>query len=173
MRANHRFDLFQRALPVDLGTTKFEQMLLEGVIIDGRAGGVLIGRTLENGGISLIRQRGTELLLHDPVESFGFILNPAASTRNLNRVKAILSGTAEATMPPDVIPNVTRVIYTKAEPNDKFVWVHWSQTFISAAQTERHYDELTQMNDEANPFAYCDRELHFPRLDMGTEDGVV
>ncbi|MEO7413592.1 MAG: hypothetical protein ABIZ81_09560 [Opitutaceae bacterium] len=175
MKFNESFGLFQRKLPVDLGTTMFEQMLFDGSVIDGRAGGLIIGRKFSEGGVPIVFQRGREFMIHSFTEHGEFILNRVAATRNLSRIKAINAGLSgdEDTPEPRVIPEVSRLILTAAEPCDKFLWLNWSQMAIAAQYVDRHVAELNEMNDETNPYGFCDVETYFPRLDLGTEDGIV
>lgn len=174
MRFNERFGL-HRKLPLDLGTIKFEEMLYSGVIVDGRMGGLIVGRTFADGGIPVICQRGKEFLIHSFTQGHEFVLNRVASPRNLTRLKAINSGlTANEELPPDAEhPEVNHLIITIAEPCDKFLWLNWNQTVVGSDYVDRHMSELNAMNRETNPYGFCDTEVFFPRLDEGTEDGVV
>ena len=175
MKFNEAFGLFQRKLPVDLGTAMFEQMLWDGVIVDGRAGGIVIGKSFEQGGVPIIFQRGREFLIHSFTQNGEFILNRVASTRNLERIKAINAGMAR---PPvstegEGMSVISRLIITEGEPCDRFLWLNWSQVAVTSDHVEQHLVELDAMNSETNPYSYCDAEMYFPRLDLGTEDGIV
>jgi hypothetical protein len=175
VKFNENFGLFQRKLPLDLGTSKFEEMLFSGAIVDGRRGGLIIGKRFSEGGIPIIFQRGREFLVHSFVQHHEFILNRVASVRNLTRLKAINAGlTLNEEVPPQAAsPELSHLLITSAEPCDKFLWLNWNQCSVGAEYVDRHMAELNQLNDETNPYGYCDVEVFFPRLDLGTEDGIV
>lgn len=81
--------------PVTLTSPAFFRLVSQGVIADGRAGGMLVGRSRELGGVAVIRQQAERFWLQ-PERLFldDFILNPRASFEFVDRISAMLRGAA-------------------------------------------------------------------------------
>src|SRR4051794_25765215 len=130
MKACEPFNLFERKFPVDLGTALFYDMWLAGVILDARAGGMIYPKGLAETGVPLIRQSGTRLEFSGYAVGGCFVMNPDATSRNLNRLKAIAASLTKPTMPEDEVPDITRILAPIAQPYNKFLWIRQSQMVI-------------------------------------------
>lgn len=174
MKSNLLGGLNYQKFPLTLGASVFHNLVLQGIVTDGRAGGAILGRTYSEGGIYVVQQRGCDFLVHACVEGGEFVLNKDASCRNLARLKAMNSGLTmnEVVTPAAGALPVTHFIITSSEPDDKLLWLNWNQVVVASAPATKHFDELIDMNERANPFLMCDFADVFPSLD-GTEDGIL
>lgn len=175
MKSNLTYGLNNR-LPLTLSPDFFHALFLTGVVVDGRAGGLILGRTFSQGGIYIIHQRGEDFVVHGSTENGEFVMNKAASVRNLTRLQKINAGLTKTEEAPPIEESILRLshlIVTHAEPNDKFLWLNWHQTIVGKEQSKKHLAELVDLNEEYNPFAICDSNIYFPSDEPGTEDGII
>ncbi len=159
--------------PLSLTPAQFTRLVLSGKIVDGRAGGLVFGRSYAEGGIWLVRKLGGTYLLEGLVEGGVFLVNWKAATRNLSRLKAMNAGLAKAEARPadGQPPPLSQVIITSANPDDRMIYAHWAQVVVSREAAVKHIEELAAMNEAPNPYLNCDLSQI---LDQGgTADGVV
>jgi hypothetical protein len=162
-------------IPPSLTTHQFTRLVLAGKIVDGRAGGLIFGRTYDEGGVLALFKLGSGYVVQGRIEGGEFAVNWSAATRNLKRLQAMNAGLTIRELTKDLEdgdpPEVTQLIITAARPNDRLVYLHWGQVIVNREATAKHIKELTEMNQAPNPYLNCDLREIFS-LD-GTEDGVV
>lgn len=175
MKSNLPSGLNQRTFPLQLPPVTFWNLVNQGVVVDGRAGGVILGSSYEEGGITVVCQRGYDFFVHALVEGGEFLLNRDASCRHLARINAMNAGLTLHEEVTPVVPcdDLNALIFTQAEPHNKLLWVNWNQASVMRAATQKHLDELLDMNVQQNPFLRCDLDDLFPSEMGGTEDGIV
>lgn len=174
MKSNLPSGLNHQKFPLTLTASAFHLLVLQGVVVDGRAGGAVCGRTYDQGGVYAVMQRGEDFFIHAMVEGGEFILNREASVRNLPRLNAMNRGqTMHEVVPPLEDSKVLSYICTFAEPQDKLLWLNWHQTVINAAATEKHLGELITLNQSVNPYLRVDFNDLFPDEFGESLDGIV
>ena len=159
-------------LPITLSASAFFRLIRQGLVADGRAGGLLLGRDTEHGGITVVRQRGDNFVVTREQAAAGdFVLNPYAST--INRPpgveKSSRLGHHEVQMITNCEPrpyHFVHLIITNASPDDKLLWLTFDQVILKCQYTERHLNELAVLNDQKNPFLFCDLEEAFEPRDL-------
>jgi hypothetical protein len=118
-------------------------------------GGLVMGRSYDNGGIVVAFKFGNHYMLDARVEGGEFVVNAEASAFNHNRLALIkanlLPGEAETASLSDV-----HLLVTDAQPDDKILWLQWGATAIPAEIATKHMGELFRLNRERNPFLKCD-----------------
>ncbi len=174
MKANLPIGLNERPFPLTLSPAAFHLLLMQGVVVDGRGGGVILGRGYEEGGIYVVHQRGEDFFIHACVQGGEFVLNKDASCINLRRLVKMNAGLTLNESVPEEDPQaiVKQFIITHGEPDDKLLWLNWNQVVVASEPAEMHMAELVAMNEAANPYMVCNFRDLFPP-DDGTEDGIV
>lgn len=174
MKLNENSDPAHRAtVPPTISPHLFARLVRAGKVVDGRAGGLVFGRSFDEGGACAVFKLGSGYVTRGRLEGGEFALNWEAGTQNLKRVQAMNSGLTlrEFVTEEDENAPLDQVIITSAQPDDRLVYLHWGQVIVNREATAKHIAELVQMNRWPNPFLTCDWKSIF-RLD-GTEDGVV
>jgi hypothetical protein len=144
-------------LPDQISERDFQEMVRKGLVVDGRAGGLILGRDYENGGIYVVMKVGTGYCLHSIVEGGEYALNWEASALNAFRLDQINAGLVEDEEPPTYdLAGVVRCLTTTANPDDKLLLLHWGQKVISREAASKHIQELMQINSAVNSFTNCD-----------------
>ncbi|HVS51949.1 MAG TPA: hypothetical protein VHD62_06290 [Opitutaceae bacterium] len=174
MKSNLPSGLNYRTFPLTLSASAFHNLILQGVVVDGRAGGLILGRSYEEGGITVITQRGADFFIHSCVEGGEFILNKDASCRNLARLRDMNVGRTAAEVVNDAndLTEVSQFVITNGAPDDRMLWISWNQVVVAKTPSLKHLSELIRLNQTENPFMRCDLNELFPAAD-GTTDGVV
>lgn len=161
-------------IPPSITPYQFARLVRAGKVVDGRAGGLIFGRSFDEGGICAVFKLGSGYMTRGRMEGGEFALNWEAGTQNLKRIEAMNSGitlrelVSEEEEPP---PPLDQVIITSAQPDDRLVYLHWGQVIVNREATSKHLSELVEMNRAPNPFLNCDWKAIF-NLD-GTEDGII
>lgn len=152
---------------------QFTRLAIAGKIVDGRAGGLIFGRSHEEGGILALFRLGSGYVVHGRVEGGEFAVNWKAATRNMARLHAMNAGLTKGKAPaPDApLPPISQLIITVAEPDDRLIYFHWGQMVVSKEATIKHITELAEMNRTPNPYLSCDLRRVF-NLESSA-DGVV
>lgn len=163
--------------PLVLSPTAFQNLVLMGAVTDGRAGGTVLGRSLTEGGILVVRQRGNEFTISERTQGGVFVLNKLASCRNLKRIKAMNAGlTMAEELPAEPDEPVGQFLITNARPDDRILWLNWAQAVVAPTPAEKHLGELIRMNEERNPFLSVDHDDLFPDVFDHSDrsaDGVI
>lgn len=139
-----------------LSASAFYRFVSMGIIVDGRAGGLIVGNRHDQGGVAVIRQHGQEFVLQKERVAFDdFVLFSGLE-------KPTFTGPTS----PDrsQIRSFSHLLVTDAAPDDKILWLTHSQVVVPAEEALSHLGELTEMNTQKNPFLFCDlEELFEPR----------
>lgn len=150
-------------------------LALAGKIVDCRAGGLLFGRSIAEGGVAAIYKLGSRYLFQGWLQGGSYILNWRAATENLQQLKAINSGlTARekvAAPTPSDPADISQLTVTFAEPDDRILLLTWSQVVVDPEATAKHLVELEAMNRAPNPFTRCDLRAVFGW--ESSQDGIV
>lgn len=137
----------------------FLKMVSSGWIVDGRGGGLVIGRSHAEGNIAVVQEQpdGT-FHIRAYMEGGEYILNHEAVKGNEERVEQINSETGlhETTPILEITPK-TRTLNTHSEPCDKMLWIDSrSQYIVCKSATAKHLQELETINHAVNGFVSCD-----------------
>jgi hypothetical protein len=129
-----------------LSQDDFLRSFINGWIVDGRDGGLIVGRGHDEGHIFMFQ--GTDALGEFEhvgfVEGGEYIMSTDATAHHYRRLEEINSDKS----PCDeqiVVTRDSQLIHTRAEPHDKFLIVH-KQFIINRNATKRHFDELEILN---------------------------
>lgn len=135
--------------PGYLDLDSFARAFVNGWIVDGRNGGLVVGRSHAEGHIVFLSP-GEQLghyEIQGVMEGGEYLMNPLATKkhwRRLNEINACRDAFAS------VLPlKARRIIHTHAEPHDKLVVVH-EQFVVNARATSKYVDELDAMNEESS-----------------------
>lgn len=134
------------------------QLFTEGWIVDGRAGGLVVGRSHLEGNIYMIRQckGGFEFASH--LQGGEYIMTHKAVVKFETRLKAINDdpgGNARGGRI-ETIPYGLRTFHTAATPFDKLLLIDARDQFIvNRESTARFLSELVAMNEAENDFLNC------------------
>lgn len=127
----------------------------EGAVVDGRRGGLIIGRSHAEGNIYLVQQAEPDRYeIHTSVEGGEYLLSHVATIKHFERISEINSWTGNSrSLSAIPISNSTRIINTTSEPGDKTILIdHRGQFVINKNATVRFYDEIERLNHEAGDF---------------------
>lgn len=132
--------------PESFGLDSFYRLFVNGWVVDGRAGGLITGRTHETGHILMYVPSGDPVIFSQcgVVAGGEFIASTWATELHFERLQEINSDKS----PCDRAIRVTsesRTINTRAEPHDKLLIVY-KQYIINAEATKRHFEELETLN---------------------------
>jgi len=126
-------------------------MFLDGYLIDARAGGLVIGKSHEEGHIYMVqRDEDDDFIFVGVMEGGEYLLCHEASDIALERLEIINQDTGPVTefVVPDIYHRATRVINTSATPDDKIMLIDArGQFIINAVSTRKHFKELQVLND--------------------------
>jgi len=126
-------------------------MFLDGYLIDARAGGLVIGKSHEEGHIYMVQRDEDDFIFINVMEGGEYILCHEAYCAKEKRLEFINRDTLPVTEPviPDIYHRATRVINTSATPDDKILLIDEREQFIvNAVSTRRYFNELQAINDE-------------------------
>lgn len=137
-------------LPVLFTAEEFTTALLAGWIIDGRNGGLIVGRSHDDGHIVMIgRDENTgEYRLIGLVEGQEFVLNRGATAEHYERLEQINSDKSPCNASIETT-TASRLLHTAASPHDRFLLIDYGQQYIVNIQaTRRHFTELETLNNQ-------------------------
>ena len=125
-----------------------------GMILDGRAGGLIIGKPSD--GISVLQEsEDDKYTIAAKFENGEYLINHAASLRHRKRLEEI-----NAEQHPEVdklripITSYSRIINTSANPDDKFLLIDRKEMFIiNRRSTAKYFDELEFINNNPNLYS--------------------
>ena len=133
----------------------FSYLLNLGWVVDGRCGGLVIGRSHAEGDIYMIeRQEDGNFFMSGKVEGGEYILTNKAYRSCKERLTEINSNpSASKNGSIELCENQKRTINTSSEPTDKFLWIDANGQFIiNKKSTEKHLLELHLINSRYQPF---------------------
>lgn len=144
----------------------FHQMLLSGWIVDGRAGGLVVGRSHDEGNIYMIQETGDgRFFIPGHLEGGEYILNYDAYEAEQNRIIEINQSTEQASETESLpISSSVRVINTSASPNDKLLWIDIrGQFIINKFSTKKFMLELQEINEKHSSYKACNLDSLIPK----------
>ena len=132
--------------PEHFGLDTFYRLLINGWIVDGRAGGLITGRTHDTGHIIMITPIGdpVNFRLCGLVAGGEYLVSTNATAQHHERLQHINSDKSPCHFA-ITLNAESRMINTRAEPHDKLLLVA-NQFVINAEATKRHFDELERIN---------------------------
>lgn len=126
---------------------------MAGYIIDARSGGLVLGRTHEEGGISCIAESGGKFNVICRVEGGDFIVNGKANLKHQDRLQEIHEAskflTTELT---DYQLNDKSLIYNTFASQPKFLWITGSEFIMNKNAASAYIEELEEINFTENKF---------------------
>lgn len=144
----------------------FYQMLVSGWIVDGRAGGLVVGRSHDDGNIYMIQETvDGRFFIPGHLEGGEYILNSDAYEAEEKRIIEI-NESKEFTPKKSSLPITSsiRVINTAASPNDKLLWIDVRDQFIiNKSSTMAFLPELQAINEKYSNFKNCNLESLIPK----------
>lgn len=148
---------YGKYLPMEpiIQAQSFIYLLNLGWVVDGRCGGLVIGRSHAEGDIYMIHsledgnfafagvmEGGEYILTNKAYCSCGERLTEINSNPGVRKVESI-----------ELREEQKRIINTSSEPTDKFLWVDKNGQFIvNKKSTQIHLDELHLTNHRYQPF---------------------
>lgn len=152
---------FENRLPLKIEPDAMGDLLLSGRIVDGRAGGLVLGRRHDEnlvGGIYIIRTTPEGfVILRENMEGGEFVVNANSSRMQRERLEAInqwKEGTGE--LPPLPVTPILRVLSVSAEPFDKLLWLELGQFIVNRRATAAYFNEIHELNRTGNLHLSCD-----------------
>lgn len=124
-----------------------------GWIVDARAGGLLIGRPHETGGVlAFVEHEAGKFVITAELEGYEYIVQPAAYSAHKARIEEInmFQGPHPSLSVCNVTP-ATRMITVAAEPNDRMLLIAPGTFVINKFATARHIEEIEKLNASDNP----------------------
>lgn len=170
MKIEPTFESRSSGTPPALTQSQFTKLVAAGKIVDGRAGGLLFGRSCHEGGILALFKLGSSYVVKGRLEGGEFVVNWSAATKNIHRLQMMNLGRIKGPSEPGV-PDLSELIVTHANPDDRMVYLHWGQSVINREATSANIVELVEMNHASNPYVKCDLRRIF-NLDR-SKDGVI
>lgn len=144
---------------------EYWQLFARGWVVDGRAGGYVLGRRHADGGVPLIAptyripfefefcgcMEGAEYLVaKQAAEAFGAEVEALNKTRPSDGLPVAIGAT-------------DRVIDARAQPHDRFVIIdRGSQFIVNFDATRKHYSRLAEINQTSSPTqdrVFCDEVI--------------
>lgn len=164
---------YRSGLPDQIGPEEFQRLLMEGRIVDGRMGGMLLGKALGDGPTRAIFKIGSDYLIQGAIEGGSFIMNRDASLNHQKRLKRMNAGlTMKEVVVVDPKDQCGQLIVCTGWPHDRLLWLEFCQTVVKAAPAMKHVIELERLNMTPNRFLACDHYEIF-KCEPGTADGIV
>lgn len=150
------------------GVETFFTLFQAGWIVDGRDGGLVVGRRHAAGNIYMIVQREDKFFFHSNMEGGEYLVNHRASTRHMERLKQLNTDTAPEEPGVELlsVSPSTRVLNLHAQPFDKLLLIdERGQFIVNRGSTRKHLVELERLNSDVSDFRYCDPEQMKPKGD--------
>lgn len=141
----------------------FLRAFVNGWVVDGRAGGLITGRSHADGHIVMLQPTSElgEYEMLGLIEGGEYVLCPEASEAHYDRIEEINADNGKCA--PHQIRTPSRIIHTSAEPHDKFLIIQKGQWIVNINSTNRHFEEIDRINSEYNHFS--GRVLHDEEID--------
>ena len=148
--------LFQGRLPLKVGSDVFGKLLYDGHIIDGRSGGLVLGRSHNEGHIYIIGIEGDGFIINSCLEGGEYVMNQNAKAEYEKEIVQINSDTTGSETPISSleITPFLRVFSCGSVPFDRLLWLEKGQYIINRGATKRHLKRLIELdlcpNDRVN-----------------------
>jgi hypothetical protein len=146
----------------------FQKMVAAGMVVDGRGGGLVIGRSHADGNIFMLQESADgQFFIPSHMEGGEYILNFEAYASAKERLEQINSFKDEVEHISSIcITPKSRVLNTHSEPNDKMLWIDTrGQFIINKRATTKHFQEIEEINHEFSDFVSCDLDVLTPKDD--------
>lgn len=148
-----------------IGYDTFLRMFINGWVVDGRGGGLVVGRRHSEGHIVMIcpsDERIGEFLIAGVMEGGEYLMSTTATEREEARIRQINSfkGLCESTIAPT---EASRIIHTSDERHDKLLLIN-RQFIINRDATRKSFAELEAINAKyptSNGWLFTDEEVDF------------
>lgn len=142
------------------------ELFHEGVVVDGRRGGLVVGRSHAAGNIYMLQQvEPDRYIIPANIEGGEYLVTHVAFTKYEKRFHEINSWQEETPSISSIpVSGSTRVINTSAEPSDKFILMDYRGQFVvNKYATNRFFHEIEKLNCEAGDFT--DYKLTFKLIE--------
>lgn len=133
-------------------------LIMAGGIVDGRAGGLVIGRSHSQGDIHMIQYTDGKFSAYRCLEGGEYIMNKSASEAFADRLVEINNYKVDGFSESQFNLRPLRTIITFAEPHDKFLFVDHEQFVVNRAATALNLEELELLNESVNQYAQFDMD---------------
>lgn len=132
-------------MEIFMSKAELADALLRGWVVDGRQGGLIVGRRHSEGHIVMIQPlENGDCIFAGLVEGGEYLLSPEATSRHLERLKEINSDTSDCINEPSLSRH-SRLLSTSAEPHDKLLLIA-HQMIVNINATNRYFQELESLN---------------------------
>lgn len=140
-------------------------MIDQGMIVDGRPGGLILGKLHSDGGVFTVTERNGQYLVLAEFEGDEYLVNWDSYQASKDRFDEINNFTDPHNnlISLSVTPK-TRVLNTWAKPDCKFIWVDTrGQFMIRRVATAKYFTEIEQLNEKKNGFGEFDLKWFQPK----------
>lgn len=148
---------YRAGIPSQISPREFLRLFAKGHIVDGRMGGIVLGKENSNGSARLIFKVGSSYLLWGFVEGGCFLVNREAAAIHRHRLTKICTGlTKNETVPESPTDELGQLIVATAWPHDRIILTDFGQMVVDREPAQKHVIELGRLNANPNPFLVCD-----------------
>lgn len=142
----------------------FIELFKNGMIVDGRAGGFIVGRP--NDGIFVIQETDdNRYFIAARFQGGEYLVNHMATSlhfEKINEINSMQIGNEKIEL--IKISSRTRIINASASPHDKFILIDkYSQFIVNGKSTMLHFYEIEEINESCNPYLECDHSILMPK----------
>lgn len=131
-------------------------LIMNGMIVDGRAGGLVFGRRHSQGDVHMMQYTDGVFGCYACLEGGEYIVNKSASEAFTDRLVEINEDKSAAVDGLQI--SAFRNLVTMAEPHDKFLFIDAGQFVINRESTTKHIKELELINEQVNPYTQFDMD---------------
>ena len=144
-----------------------------GWVVDGRAGGLVVGRSHDAGNIYMLKEmEDGKYIIPGSLEGGEYILNHYAHLSHAKRIEEI-NGEEHQELGEQIgilVSGNTRLINTSAMPHDKLLLIDSrGQYIVNKHSTAKHLPEIEFINSCDNAYSVCD--LFSLEKKAASEDG--
>ena len=139
-------------IPPDVASEKeFMALFHAGFVVDGRLGGLVVGRSHAAGNIYMIQPDGAGGFgLAGHLEGGEYLVSYAAWLANPGRLEELNNDRTPHNALLNLIPIGLRTLNTTAEPLDRLLYVSCEGQFIvNKWATAKHLEEINRINESA------------------------
>ncbi len=127
---------------------EFWKMIKAGLIIDARNGGLVVGPTIEQGGINCIAETPAGFTKIGKIEGGVFIVNSLANKNYADKLTA-LNAYDELFIedePTDYIISATTSVYNTFGIDDKLIWLKGDEFIVNKYAAFKFLKEIEEIN---------------------------
>jgi hypothetical protein len=141
---------------------EFINLIMKGWVIDTRAGGLVIGRSHDQGNIYMFRfiynVTSFKISFAGNIEGGEYIVNYSSYLHSKKRFDEINNFYEPTTNISDIkLTEKSRFFNTHATPSDKLLLIENNHIFvINKFATAKHFEEIEHLNSLNNSFLTCD-----------------